>query len=58
MLQFFFSAFRRGRAISKDAQDPSWRCDPLSHPAIERMTPTELADLPLGRVRYDCDQGS
>lgn len=26
------------------------RCDPLSHPAVRRMTPDELADLPLGRL--------
>ncbi|GAB4519923.1 MAG: hypothetical protein Tsb0019_20650 [Roseibium sp.] len=25
------------------------RSDPLSHPAIVRMTPRELADLPLNR---------
>lgn len=30
---------------------PSWtdRTDPLSHPAIQRMSPRELADLPLNR---------
>jgi hypothetical protein len=33
------------------ATSPSWydRTDPLSHPAIQRMSPRELADLPLNR---------
>lgn len=28
--------------------------DPLSHPAIARMSPRELADLPLGRTTTHC----
>ncbi|WP_172670701.1 hypothetical protein [Labrenzia sp. DG1229] len=44
MLKLFMR--RQARAIS-----PSWydRADPLSHPAIQRMSPRELADLPLNR---------
>ena len=34
------------------AERMSWLRDPLSHPVLERMTPDELGDLPLGRVRY------
>jgi hypothetical protein len=29
-----------------------WLRDPLSHPVLERMTPDELADLPLGLARF------
>lgn len=39
------------------ADDADWVRDPLSHPALERMTPMELADLPLGRVRF-ADNGN
>ncbi|CTQ62103.1 hypothetical protein LA5094_04887 [Roseibium album] len=44
MLKLFMR--RQARATS-----PSWydRTDPLSHPAIQRMSPRELADLPLTR---------
>jgi hypothetical protein len=57
MLKFFWSnTGRRGPAPSVP-RDLSWDCDPLAHPAIARMTPAELADLPLGRVRYDCGRG-
>ena len=33
----------------------AWRRDPLSHPALQRMTLTELADLPFDRTR--CPDG-
>jgi hypothetical protein len=36
--------------------EPDWRQDPLSHPVLQRMTPDELADLPLGQVRYADNQ--
>ena len=56
MLKFFWNVMWRRRPGRNVARDPSWRCDPLAHPAIARMSPTELADLPLGRVRYGCCQ--
>jgi len=31
--------------------DADWRCDPLSHPAICKMDPDELADLPFASMR-------
>jgi len=34
------------------ADGSDWQRDPLSHPALARMTPAELADLPLGRTRF------
>jgi len=38
--------YRRQRRVP-DAEQ--WRRDPLSHPALSRMTPHELADLPFNR---------
>ncbi len=58
MLKFFWNRKGRREPDGGIPQNPSWRCDPLAHPAIARMSPTELADLPLGRVRYDCGRGS
>jgi hypothetical protein len=29
-----------------------WECDPLAHPALQRMSPEELADLPFDRESY------
>lgn len=57
MLQLFWNILR-DRGSSRDiTQDPAWRRDPLAHPVLDRMTPTELADLPLRRVRYDSSKG-
>ena len=38
-------AMRQG-PVSRPAEGD----DPLSHPVVRRMTPDQLADLPLGRV--------
>lgn len=38
--------FRQRKRVS---DEEAWRQDPLSHPAIRRMTPHELADLPFDR---------
>lgn len=45
------------RTERTQADETSWLRDPLSHPVLERMTPDELADLPLGRVLY-ADNGN
>lgn len=45
-MKFFWKFLR---ALSADHHQ-HWRRDPLAHPELERMTLTELADLPLGRV--------
>jgi len=37
---------RQFRARPEGAYD---RTDPFSHPAVQRMTPRELADLPFNR---------
>ena len=34
----------------------AWRRDPLSHPALRKMTLTELADLPFDRTQ--CPDGA
>jgi hypothetical protein len=39
----------RYRARGDDGSDKEWEYDPLSHPALERMTLEELADLPFDR---------
>lgn len=48
---FSFAAIVRlvtGRALPGDGDDRMfWRRDPLSHPAIERMSQREVADLPF-----------
>lgn len=44
MLKFFLR--RQFTAKSAFGYD---RTDPLSHPVIQRMSPRELADLPLNR---------
>lgn len=44
MLKLFMRRQFKARPVA------GWdRTDPLSHPAIARMTPRELADLPLNR---------
>jgi hypothetical protein len=35
--------------VDPDTEDEDWRCDPLAHPALEAMSPRELADLPFDR---------
>lgn len=57
MMPFLQNMLRRGRkALARATQEP-WRCDPLAHPVLDRMTPAELGDLPLGEVCYDCSTG-
>lgn len=46
----FFSILERllePRRPPRDNTAEGWRRDPLSHPAIEAMSPRERADLPL-----------
>lgn len=38
------------------AGDADWLRDPLSHPVLDRMTPNELADLPLSLPRLADNQ--
>ena len=37
------------RRLRDMASEASWECDPLAHPALQRMSPDELADLPFER---------
>lgn len=37
------------KAARAERQRRVWARDPLSHPALSRMTPHQLADLPLER---------
>ncbi len=53
MLKIFFAVMRRFAAAFEPRPFPceadpagAWR-DPLSHPALARMDPRQLADLPL-----------
>ncbi|MHA6690450.1 hypothetical protein [Devosia sp. A449] len=32
-----------------EAEQRHWQADPFAHPAIQRMTPAQLADLPIRR---------
>jgi hypothetical protein len=42
------AAFRRARARPADGRhEAAWRRDPLSHPALQRMTQRQLGDLPF-----------
>jgi hypothetical protein len=46
-----------GSATARPRTEASgWLRDPLSHPVLDRMTPDELADLPLGLVRFADNQ--
>ncbi len=56
MIQIFWKALRRVDRHRERTAGQSWRCDPLAHPVLDRMSPAELADLPLGSVRYDCNR--
>ena len=40
-----------GRRRQQRSQGEPWHQDPMSHPAVQRMTPNQLADLPLERHR-------
>lgn len=53
-IQFFWRFQRFGRRQEPPQPDDAarWRADPLSHPAIERMSVREVADLPMGQVRF------
>jgi len=48
ILRPFRSFRRRPAGFAKSVPAPAF--DPLSHPAIRRMSPRELADLPLGAL--------
>lgn len=39
------------RRRQQRGQGEPWYQDPMSHPAVQRMTPNQLADLPLERHR-------
>jgi hypothetical protein len=54
MLKIIRNFFTRSAEAMR--AEPDWRQDPLSHPVLQRMTPDELADLPLGQVRYADNQ--
>ena len=54
MLQILLNARRPGKLRNDASPVQVWRCDPLAHPILDRMTPAELGDLPLGSVRYNC----
>ncbi|MCC0043291.1 MAG: hypothetical protein H6892_02570 [Brucellaceae bacterium] len=54
MLQILLNALRPGKLRNDASPVQVWRCDPLAHPILDRMTPAELGDLPLGSVRYNC----
>jgi hypothetical protein len=43
--------FAARRACTYPESAEVWTGDPLDHPAIRRMTPRELADLPFDRTR-------
>lgn len=52
MLHNIWNSIRLGRrSARRNARAESLPFDPLSHPAIRRMSPRELADLPLAGVR-------
>ena len=53
MLQTIRNLFSAPAHTQASASTPDWLRDPLSHPVLDQMTPDELADLPLGRVRFD-----
>lgn len=41
------SGTRPGQARVGDAEIARWMIDPLSHPALDRMTERELGDVPF-----------
>lgn len=40
-----------GRRQRQRGQGEPWYQDPMSHPVVQRMSPNQLADLPLERHR-------
>ena len=41
------------KAARERAREHDWQRDPLSHPVLSRMSPHQLADLPLERALFD-----
>lgn len=56
MFEIIRNFFRRAGNAPGQAERFDLRCDPLSHPVLRRMTPDQLADLPLGRTRFADDR--
>jgi hypothetical protein len=54
MIKFFLNSLRRRAVVRQRVSNQAWHCDPLAHPVLDRMSPAELGDLPLGNVRYNC----
>ncbi|MBO6901545.1 MAG: hypothetical protein JJ864_09365 [Rhizobiaceae bacterium] len=54
MLQIIWKAFRQAKSRRRAERGEDWQCDPLAHPVLDRMTPVELGDLPLGSLMYNC----
>lgn len=53
VLHNIWNSIRLGRrSARRTPRAESLPFDPLSHPAIRRMSPRELADLPLAGVRF------
>lgn len=53
MLDNIWNSIRFGRrSARRNPLAEKQPFDPLSHPAIRRMSPRELADLPLAEVRF------
>ena len=50
MIERLSTSFGRRHRCPRDQGEP-WRQDPMSHPAVQRMTPDQLADLPFERHR-------
>jgi hypothetical protein len=51
MFDNIWNLFRHVESVPRLAVDDERLDDPLSHPAIRRMSPEELADLPIRPVR-------
>ena len=49
VFRFFAAA-----AESRPSACPDWMRDPLSHPKVDAMSLSELADLPAGQLRSYC----
>jgi hypothetical protein len=55
MFKLFSNRTRLGVTGRKMQSSLTWLRDPLAHPDLDRMSTTELGDLPLSRIRCDCD---
>lgn len=55
MFNDIWNRFRRHAPVLLQRDEAAWRRDPLSHPVLQRMTATELADLPLNWSRTIAD---